>query len=138
MHSKNGSQRVYRITSLSEFPIIKQKGRCWCGPAVAEAILRFHGLSNPNGLLGHDSNSFDFQKALARQMNTENECGTSADNLIYGLNNHLSIQTQRRYTSTPFRTFYSSPELMRGFHNLAYDSLTAGIPIIVGYHGSIG
>lgn len=122
----------YNEVTLEGVPEIAQQNLGWCGPAVAEATLRYFGLN-----LAPDHQQY--QAELARRMKTTTADFTSVSDFTFVLNQLLDEYSghRLRYTATAVPDFPPRSENKR-FYKLVHDSLESNMPVIVGYRGSRG
>lgn len=121
----------------------RQEGDYWCGPAVAEAMLRYisdYSVAPHNNLpLLNNITSQEFQENMARNyMNTNDHYGTTAWNFTNGINNYI---TQNRISTNQYEMFpilWQSDMIanMNFIHSSIVLSLQNNMPVAFGYFGS--
>ncbi len=121
--------------NLDIIPIVQEEDY-WCGPAIAEAILRYYGLETLNG--SSRQTHYQFQRTLSQQMHTING-GTLINDWITGMNNIIlsnRLNYSRTYSRTEFDLAYNDTNTSNRFYNIVSYSLQYNVPVAFMYHGS--
>ncbi|WP_353487257.1 C39 family peptidase, partial [Spiroplasma phoeniceum] len=127
----NNNNRIINLNS-----VIQQEDY-WCGPAIAEAVLRYFGLQSANNNYNTQTN-YQFQRTLTRLMNTQRD-GTTMNDWIHGINNIIlsnRLNYSRTYSINNFDLGYNDTNTTNRFYNLVYYSLQNNVPVAFMYHGS--
>ncbi|WP_375315273.1 hypothetical protein [Spiroplasma endosymbiont of Tipula paludosa] len=116
---------------------VTQQEDFWCGPAIAEAILRYFGLQSADNNFNNQTNQ-QFQNTLAQRMNTQ-EGGTTMEDWTARINNIISVNRlnhSRTYSINNFDLAYNDNTITNRFYNLVSYSLQNDAPAAFMYHGS--
>lgn len=125
--------------NLEHFRGVAQKKTYYCGPANAEAILSFWGLSgeslNSDMVDEDEANGERFQNNLARMMDTSAESGTTPRNWLTTMNSIITthnLNQGRQYSITPVNVDFSDSA---EFYTVVTRSLIDNVPVVLGFFG---
>lgn len=146
--TKEKSEILFTNTISLPVPTVGQQGSVWCGPACAEAILRYFGLNEQRLIENNEPLELNYpypiQRLLARNMGTNTVpsvdtslSGTHPLSVINVLNTFIRTYTLNSRRIYEYITLPQRYTDVRNFYNYITRSLENNSPAILGFNGSL-